>query len=144
MMPLLDRLLACNRNNLAWYKRHWKLSVHLCLAIGLAGFLMASWSARRSAPAQLAFAQAQSSPIACQQLGTPMRLGILTQGLIEQLHAHQYADLRMPLYGPNGQGVLFANAVKRNGIWQFTNLELVVAGRPGRLNLLPIQSTIPR
>jgi hypothetical protein len=143
-MGLRNRLLACNRDNFAWFKRHWRLSLHLWLAAGIAGFALACWSVHQSAPAQLAFEQARISPIAQRNLGTPMRKGLFVGGSVESLRTHQFADLRMPVFGPNGQGVLYANAFKVSGVWQLTTLDLSVEGRPGRLNLLPIQSTIPR
>ena len=110
----------------------------------LAGVALSFWSIRQSPPAQLALAQARSSTAASDVLGSPLRQGLLVTGMVERIHSGQYADLRMRVYGPKGQGVLYANAAKMNGIWQLTSLDLAVEGRAGRLNLLPIQSTIPR
>jgi hypothetical protein len=135
---------ACYRKTLAWVKRHWTLSLHFILATAVIGIALSFWSIRVSPPAQLAFAQAKSNPIAASILGSPVRQGFFVTGMVDHLRSGQYADVQMNLYGPSGQGKLYGNAVKMNDVWQLTTLELAVDGRPGRVNLLPIQSTIPR
>ena len=135
---------VCCRNTLAWIRRHWAISLHLLLAIAVAGIAFSFLTIRQSAPSQLAFTEACSHPAVSAILGTPVRQGLFVTGMVDHVSSGQYADLRMSLYGPNGQGVLYANAVKMHGVWELTGLDLTVEGRPGRLNLLPIQSTIPR
>ena len=135
---------ACCRKAMDWARRHWAISLHFVVVCAVLGAGLSFWTIRVSAPAQLAFAQVQTSKIADGVLGSPIRQGFFVTGAVDHVQAGQYADLRMKVYGPQGQGTVFANAAKKNGVWQLTTLDLVVEGRPGQLNLLPIQSTIPR
>src|SRR5258708_31082286 len=63
---------VCCRNTLAWVRRHWAVSLHLLLAIAVAGIAFSFLAIRQSAPSQLAFTQACSHPAVSAMLGTPV------------------------------------------------------------------------
>lgn len=142
-MAVLPDVLKFHHSQLGLYRRHRKLVLALLLIASLGGTVLPFIQTATCDVAKLAFAQAKASPAATRNLGFPLRRGPLAFGTLETHRSQGEASLSFTISGPHGSGILYADAVRYDGSWQLISLDLAVAGHPGRLNLLPIQSTVP-
>lgn len=108
------------------------------------GFAVGFVRTASSDVAKLAFAQVQTNPAALKSLGQPLKRSYLVFGDLETHGSKGEASLSLTIYGSRGRGKVYADAVRLDRSWQLISLDLAVPGRPGRLNLMPIQSTVPR
>ena len=143
-MALLPEVLKFHHGQLGLYRRHRKLVLALVFIACWGGIVLPFVQTATCDVANLAFAQAKTSPVATRNLGFPLRRGPLAFGTLETHHSQGEASLSFTIYGPHGSGILYTDAVRFNGRWQLTSIDLKIAGRPDRLNLMPIQSTVPR
>ena len=68
-------------------------------------------------------------------LGTPIKEGFLVSGNTRADGASGDANLSIPISGPKGHGTIYAVAEKKAGRWNYSTLEVEVAGRSDRINL---------
>ena len=141
-MALLPDILKFHHSQLGLYRRHRKLVLALVFIACLGGIVLPFIQTATSDVVSLAFAQAKASPTGTRNLGYPLRRDPLAFGFLETHRSQEEASLSFPIYGPHGSGILYADAVRFNGSWQLTSIDLKIAGRPGRLNLMPVQSTV--
>ncbi len=85
---------------------------------------------------QDAVAAAKADPLVQQALGTPIDEGWMVTGQIETRDASGYADLAIPLSGPDGRAVLYATAERTGAGWQFDVLEVEISGSGEIIDLL--------
>ena len=142
-MALLPDVLKFHHSQIGLYRRHRKLVLVFLAIACLGGIVLPFVQTATCDVASLAFAQAKTSPVAVRNLGAPLRRGSLAVGTLETHRSQGEASLSFTVYGPHGSGILSADAVRFNGSWQLTSLDLKIAGRPGRLNLMQFQSTVP-
>ncbi len=143
-MALLPDVLKLHRIQLGLLRHNRTLVLVLLLIACIGGIVLPFIRTSTCDVANLAFAQAKMSPVTIRNLGMPLQRGLLAFGDLE-LHGSQgEASLSLPIYGQYNRGILCVDGVRFNGNWQLISLDLEIAGRPGRLNLMPIQSTIPR
>jgi hypothetical protein len=143
MAPLPD-VIKFHRSQLGLYRRHRKLVLAVLAIACLGGIVLPFIQTATCEVANLAFAQAKTSPAVTRNLGFPLRRGPLAVGNLESRGSEGEASLSFSIYGPFGRGVLYADAVRFNQKWQLISLDLEFPGHFGRMNLMPIQSTIPR
>ncbi len=143
-MALLPDVLKFYRIQLGLFRRNRKLVLVLLLTACLGGIVLPFIQTASCDVSNLAFAQAKISPIAIRNLGLPLGRGSLVFGNLESHGSKGEASLSVSIYGPRSRGTLYADAVRFNGSWQLTSLDLKIQGHPDRLNLMPIQSTVPR
>jgi hypothetical protein len=84
---------------------------------------------------QLGVSKVQASPVATDLLGTPISTGY-PLGSISFNGASGKAVLSFSARGPKAAGVVFLEAVKKNGIWLITRLALKVNGRDSVIDLV--------
>jgi hypothetical protein len=72
---------------------------------------------------EMAAARLQSSPVATGVLGSPVSTGF-PFGQIKVNGASGRADLNFSATGPKAAGVVYVEAVKRDGVWSITHLAL--------------------
>lgn len=143
-MALLTSARKYHRNQFTLLRRNGGVVIVLWLGACAAGFVWAFVGTSNSDPARLAFAQAETSSVALHNLGYPLRRSYLAFGDLETHGSKGEASVSLTVYGPRGRGTLYADAVRLNRNWQLISLDLAIAGHPSRLNLMPIQSTVPR
>lgn len=143
-MALLPDVLKFHRIQLGLLRRNRTLVLALLLVACIGGVVLPFIRTSTCDVADLAFAQAKISPVPIRNFGMPLRRGLLALGNLESHGSQGEASLSLPIYGPHGRGILDADAVRFKGSWQLISLDLEIPGRPGKLNLMPIQSTIPR
>lgn len=76
---------------------------------------------------QQAINRVQSDPRTMQALGEPLRVGWVIKGNIHMKDANGYADLRIPISGPKGAGMIVLYAKETLGTWSFTTLRIDLA-----------------
>lgn len=123
---------AANRS--PWWQRRWKLAVALGVATSmllLSGFVVAVCSLtfgilKKSGAYQQAVAAARADNDVIARLGTPIEEGFFVMGEIELTGDGGYANLSIPISGPNGAATIYAEADKSRGQWNFHTLEVMV------------------
>lgn len=143
-MALLPNVLKFHHIQFGLLRRNRNLVVVLLVTVCFAGIVLPFIRTATCDVANLAFVQATISPAATHNLGLPLRRGSLAFGDLESHGSQGEASLSLSIHGSHGRGTLYADAVRFKGSWQLISLDLEIPGRPGRLNLMPIQSTTPR
>jgi hypothetical protein len=85
---------------------------------------------------QQALARAKSNPDVVRELGEPIETRFLMSGSINVSGDSGNAEMKIPVYGPKKSGAINAVAVKRQGQWDFSALEVEIEGETKRVNLL--------
>ncbi len=117
-----------------WWHRRWKLVVALGVVVSLlllSGFVAAVCSLtlgvmKKSGAYQQAVAAARADSDVVATLGTPIEEGFFVTGRIELTDDGGYANLSIPISGPNGAATIYAVAGKSRGQWSFHTLEVMV------------------
>ena len=119
---------------LPWWHRRWKLAVALGVVASLlllSGFVVAVCSLtfgimKKSGAYQQAVAAARADSDVVATLGTPIEEGFFVMGEIQLTLDGGYANLSIPISGPNGAATIYAEAEKSRGQWSFHTLEVMV------------------
>ena len=143
-MALIPSVLKFHRQQLAQLYRNRVLVFTLLLGACLAGAALAFTRTANSDAAKLAFDRAKVNPIVVRNLGQPLQRSLLAFGEIETRSSGGEASISFLVYGPHGRGTLYADAVRFHRGWQLISLDLELPNRRGRVNLMPIQSTVPQ
>ena len=85
---------------------------------------------------QQALAKTRSNPAVVRELGEPIEAGLRISGSINVNNDSGNADVRIPVSGPKKSGAIYATAIKKQGKWDFTVLEVEIEGETKRINLL--------
>jgi hypothetical protein len=88
--------------------------------------LLINTSFKSSVVYQEAMQAAQSNPRVIAVLGEPIREGFPIMGSIETAGLSGEADLRIPIRGPEGRGVLQASARRQSGVWVYFTLAVYI------------------
>jgi len=80
--------------------------------------------------------RAREHPAVVEAIGERIEAGWLVSGNIHVNGPSGEADLSVPLEGPRGSGTLYIGADKIAGEWVFERMEVEVAGKAERVNLL--------
>ena len=97
----------------------------------LSGFVVAVCSLtfgimKKSGAYQQAVAAARADSDVVATLGTPIEEGFFVMGEIQLTLDGGYANLSIPISGPNGAATIYAEAEKSRGQWSFHTLEVMV------------------
>lgn len=83
-----------------------------------------------------ALAALRADSAAVEALGEPIEPGFFLSGSVDVSGPSGEAELSIPVHGPRGEGKLYLEATKRAGQWEYSLLELAVAGQEARIDLL--------
>lgn len=114
-----------------WGAVVWVAAIVLVVSIFVGTFALL----RHSEAYQLGAARLQDSPIATTLLGTPISTGTPT-GSIRIQNSSGEARLSFSASGPRASGVVFLEAIKKNGVWSLTKLALKLNGSDNVNDLL--------
>ena len=130
--------------NKGWFGRNWKWFIPVgCLSVVLiavafvgavAYFIIGS--VKSSDLYQEAMIKTRSNAAVVREMGEPIETGWLVSGSINVNGNSGNADLKIPISGPKKSGALYAMAVKKQGKWDFSSLEVEIEGEGKRINLL--------
>lgn len=134
----------------SWLDRNarWKIPLGclmLFLLVGafatvLIAVIMASF--HNSVAYQQALAKASESQQVRDLIGEPIKAGWFSSGQISVNGSTGKADLSIPIFGPRGKGTIRAVA-KKNGVWNFTWLQVTIQGHAEPIDLLAGQGSLP-
>lgn len=128
----------------AWYQSPWLWGVGGCclgcllipiLAVAILGGGI-FYAFRSTGVQQEALERARANPEAVAALGEPIESGWLIQGSINVSNDRGDADFSLPVSGPKGKGRIHVVAHRREGKWEYEELELRVEGRDEAIDLL--------
>jgi hypothetical protein len=127
-----------------WWNRNWKWVIPLTVGTPIlvcAGFVTLLFSLvfgviRSTEVYTEAVAAAKGDTAVVAAIGTPVEEGFMVSGNIEVSGSSGYADLAIPISGPNGAGTIYAAAEKYGGDWYFTTLEVAVEDTGEWIDLL--------
>jgi len=91
---------------------------------------------RSSDVAKLTIATAQTNPALAEKLGLPLKTSELISGYTDA--STGTALVVVPISGPRGSGVLYADVRKQSGIWQLRSLVFRAEGSTVNLDLLSV------
>jgi Cytochrome oxidase complex assembly protein 1 len=127
-----------------WFGRNWKwfiptgcLSIILVVAIGVGAVVYVAFSAIKSSEIyQESLTKVKSNAAVVQELGEPIEAGWQISGNINVSGDSGKADVKIPVSGPKKSGSVYATAIKKQGKWDFSTLEVEIEGKTERINLL--------
>ncbi|HEU0175357.1 MAG TPA: cytochrome c oxidase assembly factor Coa1 family protein [Blastocatellia bacterium] len=130
--------------NKGWFGRNWKwfvptgcLSIVIMIvAVAAAGLYFVIGTIKSSDVYQEALAKARSNTVVVRELGEPIEAGWRISGTINVSNDSGNADVRIPVSGPKKSGAVYAKAIKMQGKWDFSALEVEIEGVTKRINLL--------
>ena len=130
----------------SWLDQHPRSKIPLgCLTllilVGMfVGLLMTVITAsfRSSDVYKQAMAQAAANEQVRTQIGNPIKADWLISGELKVSNDTGSANLSIPISGSRGRGAIRAVASKNGGVWQFSCLQVVVAGHRSAINLLAV------
>lgn len=143
-MALLPSILKFHRNQVVLLRRHRSTVLLLLILTSIGGIVLPFVRTANSDAAKLAFDLARESPAAIHSLGQPLERSSLVFGDFMAYGSKGAVTISFAVRGPRGRGTLYADVVRFDRNWQILSLDLVLPDHAGRLNLLPIQSTVPR
>ena len=122
-----------------------------CLVLGLlfllvvTGFVIMVFSFIRNSDAvEMAMTAVRTNPEAAKALGEPIEKGWWVTGSINTENGKQSADVRVPVSGPSGDGVVHLVGICENGqAWVFTILQLELENRKLPLHINTEQANPP-
>ena len=125
---------AVAQARLPWWRRHWKISIALGVvatvllisAFGMAVCALTFGIMKKSGAYQHAVAAARGDVDVIASLGLPIEEGFFVMGQIQLTNDSGYANLSIPITGPNGKATIYAEADKSYGQWTFHTLEVMV------------------
>lgn len=118
----------------SWWHRHRILVVTVSLVVALlslCGLVMLVLSLtigimRGSGAYQQAVAAARADATVIRTLGTPIEEGFFVAGEIHLTNDGGYANLSIPIAGPDAEATIYVEAEKSGDDWSFRALEVVV------------------
>ena len=117
----------------SWWNRNWKWVVPvggcLTLIILFIAFLAtvifgATKMMSGSEPYQDSLTKAQQNEQVIELLGEPIETVGIMQGSISFSNNDGDADIRIPIKGPNGEGIIYVLAENRNDVWTYSEQEV--------------------
>lgn len=127
----IDHFKRVQRKWAIWGAVVWIAAIVLTASIVFGTFALL----RHSEAYQLGVSQLQKSPVATNLLGTPIWTGIPT-GSIRIQNSSGEARLSFSTSGPRASGVVFVEAIKKNGVWSLTKLALKLNSNGNVVDLL--------
>ncbi len=86
---------------------------------------------------QESLARARANPVVIQKLGTPIELGWIIEGSINQGSINGDIDVAIPISGPKSKATIYSVGHKASGRWTYSRMEVEFPGEDRRVNLMP-------
>lgn len=127
-----------------WWQRNWKWFVPTgCLTLIalfvvfiVTIFFTVTSMLKESTPYVEAFDKVTHHSYVIEQLGEPIEQSALIEGQISLKNNTGDADIRVPLKGPKGEGMLHVIGTKTNEVWTYSKMEVKFTKSNEVLNLL--------
>jgi hypothetical protein len=126
-----------------WLRRDWKAVAVAIVGLFISNSVFIALGIRSSAArmrssdaAKLTIATAQANPALTEKLGLPLKTSEIISGYTSA--SAGTALVIVPISGPRGSGVLYADVRKQSGVWQLRSLVFRADGSAVILDLLPV------
>lgn len=127
-----------------WWQRNWKWLVPtgcLTVLLAFAGFIalimaLVFGMLRSSGAYSEAVELARTNPSVVSALGTPIEAGYFISGSITESGPSGEAEMSIPISGPRGEGMIYVEATKSAGAWEFYKLIVEISATRERVGLL--------
>jgi hypothetical protein len=127
----------------SWFGRNWIWVVPVgCLTpVLLCGgcfaliFFGVTGLIKSSEPYGEAIAKAKANQEVRNQLGEPIAVGYWTTGSVQVSNGTGSANFIIPISGPKKSGIVFVEATKNAGKWEYSKLEVQPVGSDKRIDL---------
>jgi Cytochrome oxidase complex assembly protein 1 len=129
---------------------YWKIPLGCLILIVLIGLFavtlitVITTSIRCSDAYKQAMTQSAANSQVRELIGEPIKPAWFISGQLNVSGSTGNANLSIPISGPRGKGTIRAVANKAGGVWRFTELQVIVEGQPGAVDLLSIQPPTER
>lgn len=119
----------------SWWKRNWKWAVPvggcftlILLVIALFGsiFYGVTTLLEKSQPYEYAFEKINQDDEIIAILGSPIEQDGMMQGSLNWNNGDGKADMKIPISGPKGNGVLYINASSKDDNWDYHEIRVDV------------------
>jgi hypothetical protein len=98
---------------------------------------------KSSYPYQDAVKQAKANSAVIADLGQPIDTGLMVQGSVNLQNDAGDADLKIPIHGPYGSGIVHVVGAKSKGTWTYSALDFNPDNGGPSVNLLKQPATSP-
>jgi hypothetical protein len=132
---------AVERPRHDWLVRHWKSVLAVWVGLAISPVLWLPIIIRCSDATKASINMADSNPALTEKLGRPIKTGWLISGYTEVQFGTGQANLEIPVSGPNGSGIVYADVRKLAGVWRVQSLAFGLKGSSDKLDLLTGQNT---
>ena len=119
----------------SWWKRNWKWAVPvggcftlLLLVIALFGsiFYGVTTMLEKSQPYEYALEKINGDEEIISILGSPIEQDGMMQGSINWNNGNGKADMKIPITGPKGSGILYINASSVDDTWEYHEIRVEI------------------
>ena len=119
-----------------WFERNWKwfvpvlvVTVLFVFILSIAGLFFGITSImKRSETYQYPMKLVNDNARITELLGSPVESGFMIQGNINISGGSGNSNISIPIKGPKGKGVIYVNAVKKAGVWEYKVLSVCIKG----------------
>ena len=120
----------------SWWKRNWKWVVPVggCLSLMVIGIVIigsvvygVSKTFEDSQPYTHSLMLANENTELLAILGSPIEEDGMVQGKVNWNNGKKSADLRIPISGPKGNGILYVNASGEGDNWNYQTIEVITS-----------------
>lgn len=123
-----------------FWTKNWKWMVPVAAVVAFAGFVALIVSVvfgviKSTEPYKEAVSRASADTAVQSALGTPVKSDFLVTGSINTAGSHGRALLDIPISGPKGKAHIHVEAIKDDGKWTYTHLDVTVPGMPRTIPL---------
>lgn len=134
-----------NTNQKSWFGRNWLwvlpvggcLTVILLFVFGIGAAIFGATKMMKSNEAyEYAVEQARHNEELIAVIGEPIETDGIMQGAINYNNGVSSADLMIPLKGPNGEASVSVKGEKRDSIWVYEKLYILIKDTQEEINLL--------
>lgn len=129
----------------SWWKRNWKWAlpvggcftiIILFIALIVAGIFGATKFLGGTEPYQESLTLAQSNEQVIELLGEPIETNGIMQGSINFSNTGGDVDIRIPIKGPQGEGIIYVVGKKEEDVWIYSEQEVRIEPNNEVINLL--------
>jgi len=120
----------------SWFVRRWYVFVLGVVVLGIIIMMIVIAGMKSSDAYKEALARARNSKALTEAIGTPIDDGFMPTGRVEVSGDFGEAKLSISISGPKGSAVLFLEAQKSAGKWEFTLLRAVIDDTGAEVDLL--------
>ncbi|KAA1245258.1 cytochrome c oxidase assembly factor Coa1 family protein [Aquimarina sp. RZ0] len=129
----------------SWFSRNWPWVVPVggCLTLTIIFIIFmgsvifgVSKAFTAATPYQEGLAKAQEDEYIIRVLGEPIETNGIMSGSLKFENSTGYADISIPIKGPEGEAQIYVVGTKENDIWAYSKMYVIIAETNEQVDLL--------